>query len=481
MKMLLLLIPVLAACTSTPAEPDLERLYERAAQYEDARRNPIVVIPGVLGSRLVEDASGQLVWGAFDGGFADPGTPAGARLVALPMQLGTPLAQLRDDVRSDGALESLEVSVLGMPIQLEAYSSILRTLGAGGYIDESLVTGLPSGAPPLTDDGGFDWGDKHFTCFQFDYDWRRGIPENAARLAVFLEARAAEVRTERARRFGREAGKEPVKFDLVAHSLGGLVARWYLRFGPNAGGPEGPKLTWAGAERVERCVLVGTPNLGSAEALSELVFGMNLGSFAANYPAAILGTLPATYQLLPHRPGALVNADQPGGAPPPDVFDPALWRNLGWGLAADSAAPVLAQLLPGVADPLERRRIALDHQEKCLVEARRVARALDMPAEAPEQLSLQLYCGDALDTPVTMQYLITGGELWTRDTAPGDGTVSRQSALGDLRAPDDWTPKLRASVDWDRVTFLFRDHLGLVDDPSFVDNLLYELLEAPRD
>jgi len=31
------------------------------------------------------------------------------------------------------------------------------------------------------------------------------------------------------------------------------------------------------------------------------------------------------------------------------------------------------------------------------------------------------------------------------------------------------------------VFFLFDDHLGITKDPTFVDNLLYFLLESPRD
>jgi hypothetical protein len=132
----------LAACSTSPGAPDLETLHERAAQFEDAQRNPIVVIPGVLGSRLVDTESGRLVRGAFSGDYADPETPEGARLIALPMVRGTPLDELVDTVQPDGALESLEVSVLGLPIRLEAYRAILRTLGAGGYIDESFVDNL---------------------------------------------------------------------------------------------------------------------------------------------------------------------------------------------------------------------------------------------------------------------------------------------------------------------------------------------------
>ena len=481
------------ACSSPPIPaPDLEVLYERAARFEGELRNPVVVIPGVLGSRLVDEVSGRLVWGAFTGDFADPDTAEGARLIALPMQAGATLAELSDDVRSDGALETIDVSLFGLPYSLKAYHGILRTLGAAGYLDKSLITGAPAGAPLL--DGMLDWGDQHFTCFQFDYDWRRSIPENAAALSAFLDARAADVRAERERRFGAAAGREAVHFDLVTHSLGGLIARWYLMYGADQGGPvtaemtaaevraRAPKVSWAGAPKVDRCILVAPPNMGSAGALNDLVFGMDLGRFAANYPPYLLGTLPIAYQLLPSAPGSLVDAANgrtSGEDNGPDVFDPAMWRNLGWGLSADNLDKQLAVLLPEVADAQERREIAREHQAKCLNEARRVRTALLAPADLPAGLRLLLFAGDAEDTPTRQQYLVEGGQLWTHTTGPGDGTVSRVSALADQRFGVTWTPRLQSPIEWTQVTFVLADHLGLTDAPEFVDNLLFQLLEAP--
>lgn len=490
------------ACGAAPQKaPDLEAIYERAARFEPdqpgqdmALRNPIVVIPGILGSRLKDTESGSIAWGAFTGNFADPSTPAGARLIAFPMEVGKPLRLIEDSLAPDGALANIELSILGMPFQLQAYYGILRTLGAAGYLDESMVTGMASGSSEgALNDGEFDWGDQHFTCFQFDYDWRRSVPENASRLSDFLGARATEVRAKRARIFGEEAGKQPVQFDLVAHSMGGLVARWYLRYGADQGvaaveleGQEpvpaiAPTLTWAGAKRVDRCILVATPNLGSTGALSDLVHGMNLGIFAADYAPSILGTMPSAYQLLPRGPGTLINAIDPDGLDQePDIYDAALWRNLGWGLASPAADPLLASLLPEVADPAERRVIAMAHQAKCLSEARRVAEALDAPAARPEGVELYLFSGDAIETPAAIQYLAPAGDLWTKTSAPGDGVVTRASALADLRSAKGWSPRLQTPIDWTAVTFLFEEHLALVDAPSFVDNLLWLLLEDPR-
>jgi hypothetical protein len=83
---------------------------------------------------------------------------------------------------------------------------ILAALGAGGYQDESL--GLA---------GAVDYGSDHYTCFQFDYDWRRDNVENARRFARFVEEKRAYVQAENRRRFG-DAGE--LRFDVVAHSMG---------------------------------------------------------------------------------------------------------------------------------------------------------------------------------------------------------------------------------------------------------------------
>ncbi|MCA9771409.1 MAG: hypothetical protein KC466_03315, partial [Myxococcales bacterium] len=49
--------------------PNLGTLYSKAARYHGLGRNPIVVIPGILGSRLVDGASGRVLvdCGLFQG------------------------------------------------------------------------------------------------------------------------------------------------------------------------------------------------------------------------------------------------------------------------------------------------------------------------------------------------------------------------------------------------------------------------------
>ena len=65
---ILFLLPLagfLMACTSIARRPDLGHLYDSLAQTKAPYRNPIIVIPGMLGSRLVQQTSGRIVWGAF--------------------------------------------------------------------------------------------------------------------------------------------------------------------------------------------------------------------------------------------------------------------------------------------------------------------------------------------------------------------------------------------------------------------------------
>lgn len=460
-------LSLLLSCRSELPIPDLGGLYNAAARAEVPDRNPVIVIPGILGSRLVEDATGRIVWGAFTRGYADPSTGDGARLFAHPMGLDVPLSELRDGVRADGALDRLEVSLFGLPIVQAAYLQILTALGVGGYVDESL--GLA---------GTVDYGDEHFTCFQFDYDWRRDLSENAERFHAFLLERRAYVAEEMRVRFGIEDAA--VRFDVVAHSMGGLLLRYYLRHGDRDLGDEGPlpPLDWAGAEHIERAVLVATPNAGSASSFQQLVHGVKYAFFLPRYGAALIGTLPSAYQLLPReRHGFLRVRDDPSRSLE-GIYSVDTWEKNQWGLLDPRQEDWLETLLPGVERPEARRAIARDHLRKCLVRADRLHRSLDRAATPPEGLELFLVAGDAVATLADLQ-VDDEGYVYAGSHGAGDGTVLRSSALLDERVNGAWTPRVRTPIAWRQVLFLFSDHLGLTRDPVFTDNVLYLLLEDP--
>jgi hypothetical protein len=184
------------------------------------------------------------------------------------------------------------------------------------------------------------------------------------------------------------------------------------------------------------------------------------------------------YELLPrarHLP--LLRAD---GEPVTDLFDPELWKNQQWGLADPKQDSVLKLLLPEVESREQRLEIALDHQAKALRRARQFTSAMDLPARPPSSLKLLLIAGDAEKTKRTAQ-INPGRGIKIIKTGPGDGTVLRSSALMDERMSNHLNRRLESPIYWSQVHFIFSDHLGLTKNPAFTDNVLYFLLESPRD
>ncbi len=83
---------------------------------------------------------------------------------------------------------------------------------------------------------------------------------------------------------GRFADAELV---FVCHSMGGLVARWYLE-------KEG------GAEVTRKLVTIGTPHRGAVKTLAQLVNGVHtsIGPLKADLTGLAL-SMPSMYELLP--------------------------------------------------------------------------------------------------------------------------------------------------------------------------------------
>ena len=139
------------------------------------------------------------------------------------------------------------------------------------------------------------------------YDWRRGIDELGRELA------------------GRLAGDRSERLALIGHSLGGLVCR--------------AALALAGAERIERVILIGAPNAGSFAAVQALrgtyavvrqIARLDARHSAEALAAQIFMTFPSLYQMLPQpgSPGALDFTDprawpQSGPRPAPELLDSA--------------------------------------------------------------------------------------------------------------------------------------------------------------
>ncbi len=464
---LLIAVTLIAACSEGPKPPVLSDLYSRVAEIKEARR-PVVTIPGMLGSRLVDEANGVVGWGGADRLSADPSEPDEARSIGLPIGDGTePLSALRDTVRPDGVVRVAHASLLGVTLDFDIYSGIINTLIAGGY--DFRKTRLA------------EQHDRHtnLDAFEFPYDWRRDIVEAAKDLDAFLERKAEQVTAERMRVLG--APGDPVRFDLVAHSMGALVARYYLMYGaqdlPADGGL--PVLNWAGARRVDRAVLIAPPFSGSILALENLVNGRSFGLFQDEYPSALTGTFPATYELLPRvRHDRIRGAD---GKPLLGLFDVQTWVENRWGLADPDQDDVLATLMPDVADKAERRRRALAHLAAMLARAEQFQRAIDQPNAPPPGLDLFLVVGGGILTPAEGSIDPKTRKLRIDTREEGDGVVLRASALADERqGATHYSLGLDSPHGYRSVLFLPDEHVELTRSPVFGDNLLFWLLEGEK-
>src|SRR5262249_39722321 len=105
-------------------------------------------------------------------------------------------------------------------------------------------------------------------------------------------------------------------------------------------GKPAPKPTWAGAADINRIVIMGTPNEGSALAMNSLLNGFAVGGIQINLPFVQnpskfdIFTLPSAYQLLP-APGTLQAYDENLKPIQVDIYDPQTWTKYGWGALED--------------------------------------------------------------------------------------------------------------------------------------------------
>jgi pimeloyl-ACP methyl ester carboxylesterase len=315
----------LAACSSPgPARPDLARLYRVGTGPGDT--TPVIVIPGLFGSKLRDRVTGDEVW---------PGSSRDVlwsdyRGLALEFDPQT-LAVRRDDFEA----YDLADEVLGHDI----YRPIIDTLERfGGY-----ARGTPgTRAAP---------GERRF--YVFPYDWRQDNVTHARELEQLIDAIRADY------------GDPTLRVDIVAHSMGGLIARYYLRYGTvdvlEGGGDE--LVTLYGTARVRKLILLGTPNMGAASSLHAFIGGEPIG-FRRIAPE-VLATMPSGYQLFPH-PLVTWLIDTAGRGLNLDLFDGATWRKFGW----------------SVFDPAVLTRIRSMHQRDSEIYVAALQRYFDLRLDA---------------------------------------------------------------------------------------------------
>jgi pimeloyl-ACP methyl ester carboxylesterase len=401
---------------------------------------PAVIIPGIMGSGLLRP-DGTPVW-------LNLRNAVGHFNLSLPLKL--PLSECRDDLVPGGLLGTN--GVMPRLFGFTEYYDLLDLLQRAGF-------------RPAKDTGAA--GLVHHV---FSYDWRRDLLDSVRALDHTLDAMA-------------EARDDPdMRFNVVGHSMGGLIARYYLRYG-TAEPEEGAPVTWAGARRIQNLVLVATPNGGGIHALEVLLYGNKVGLSQATLAAPVIARMPSVYQLMPPR-GAATLVDHKLDRLDVDLHDIETWRRFQWG----PFAPPAVRRLSGFTDAeVEAYPPFL---EAALARAGLLHRALAREPETPCPVKVVILGGDCLSTlarglvpekeglPPRFQAL-TKPEAEAMFEA-GDGRVTRASVLAS-HLPAAEASELGCGLpEVAQAFFGSADHHGIYGERTFQSILLRLLFRRAR-
>ncbi|QNP61784.1 AAA family ATPase [Streptomyces genisteinicus] len=246
-------------------------------------RDAVVVVPGFMGSELLDTRSERLVWGQ------DPGDqPAAWRGQEHPA------LRVTDEDR-DGTGRLRAVRLLRQPAWApwfggtEAYTPLLETVLSRVVHPDAVL--------------------------EFAYDWRLPAARNAALLAEAAQRHLAAWRQSLQRAgTGGSGTSRPPRLVFVAHGMGGLIARAALARTPGL------------ADGTRALVSIGTPFQGSVAVAAVLGARRPRHGTARRFRRALLH-LPGVYDMLPAFPCV-----ERGGAPerltPADLADVGADREL---------------------------------------------------------------------------------------------------------------------------------------------------------
>lgn len=384
-----------------------------AQNEQQKRRNPIIVIPGIMGSKLVNRETKELAWVKFSEAKSDD----------LRLPISPNLIANRDNLEATDIVDKVKV-VKWLP-GISVYADLIE------YLEKKAGYRRGNWELPQMDS-------DQPTYYVFAYDWRRDNVESAHLLIKKIQ----ELRV--------KLNQPDLKFDVLAHSMGGLISRYAAMYGTNDLS-ETPNPTWKGAGYFDKIFLLGTPNEGSLGALDTLYNGYSIDSIAGRiYPEFLsreVGfTIPSLFQLLPH--GLSVRFYDENLKPfKLDIYDVRTWKKYGWSLTADTA---FMETL-GKSKKIQTEK----YFEAVLLRARLFHKALDIKTNVPLGLTFYAFgsdCKSTLDGAII--YFDTENGKWetltqsssykkvrgekvseklVRQTifAKGDGTVTKRSLLAE--------------------------------------------------
>ncbi|HEU5393190.1 MAG TPA: hypothetical protein VFV36_00160, partial [Candidatus Methylomirabilis sp.] len=252
------------------------------------------------------------------------------------------------------------------------------------------------------------------------YDWRRDNVETACLLADLVE-------TVRAATGAR-------KVLLVGHSMGGIVIRYYLRYGgrdvlrgrecPIGKGDRHARINRPGSEAVAGAVFLGVPHRGSALAFRTLVTDFTLWRVLTVTLREPVFSMPSAWQMLP--PGRtdgmvpLLVENGGGGVRDVPLYAPRTWMERRW-IFADWSNPARRAFLVAMLDRAGAFQRSLDGSNSAEAKTRR----LNVYSACRPTLAR------AVLTPEGVRFVGRDDRedpLYSRTYDPGDGVVTESSA-----------------------------------------------------
>lgn len=228
----------------------------------------IILIPGILGSILQKDGkdlwavSGQALWQVL--------TKSGKTINNLKLEQDDPNAEsLGDGIRATAIMQDTHL-IPGF-WKIDGYTQTARLITDNFNVIKGDIYNDPD--------------DKAANFYEFPYDWRRDNRANARILKKLIDKRLKCWR--------EKSGAADAKVILMAHSMGGLVSRYYLE-------------VLEGWQDSRALFTFGTPYRGSPKAVNFLANGYKQLFLDL---IEVMRSLTSIYQLLPIYKAININGE----------------------------------------------------------------------------------------------------------------------------------------------------------------------------
>lgn len=219
-------------------------------------RDMIVLLPGIMGSTLQKN--GQDVWAISGKSFWNAlNSPE-----SLILKNDEPTVDdLGDRITATSVMQDFYL-VPGLAKVIDGYTKLRELLLNGKF---RIYPASPHNQDLIN-------------YYEFPYDWRRDNRVSAKKLKAFID--------EKLQKWREQSGYEDAQVILLAHSMGGLVSRYYLE-------------VLGGWRDCQALFTFGTPYRGSVNAISSLVEGYKKAFVDFTH---VLRSFTSVYQLLPVYP-----------------------------------------------------------------------------------------------------------------------------------------------------------------------------------